>query len=89
MHLWLSYKSTSYTASMFFVKINSMQRKRTKEQLSLIELNQKFVEQVELGASWDELKIVLDDMTELAKNIDLRSATVISFDNQIRKDQSG
>ena len=74
---------------MFFVKINSMQRKRTKEQLRLIELNQKFVEQVELGASWDELKIVLDDMTELAKNIDLRSATVISFDNQIRKDQSG
>jgi hypothetical protein len=58
-----------------------MQKDRNEEQLKLLELNQRFLAEVENGAGWKELKAILDDMKEVAKNLDQVPATVISFDN--------
>jgi hypothetical protein len=58
-----------------------MQKDRNEEQLKLLKLNQRFLTEVENGAGWKELKAILDDMKEVAKNLDQVPATVISFDN--------
>jgi hypothetical protein len=66
---------------MLFVDKGLMQKDRNEEQLKLLELNQRFLAEVEKGAGWKELKAILDDMKEIAKNLDQVPATVISFDH--------
>jgi hypothetical protein len=75
------YKSTTYECCTLFVRKTPMQKDRNEEQLKLLELNQRFLAEVENGAGWKELKAILDDMKEVAKNLDQVPATVISFDN--------
>lgn len=56
---------------------------RTEEQDKFIELNKKFMEEVEKGASWSDLRWLLDEMKELAKNFEhLEPATIITMDHR-------
>jgi hypothetical protein len=42
-----------------------------------IELNKRFMEEIERGASWIELRCIIDEMVELAKQLDHLDPTVI------------
>ena len=60
----------------------AMQKERTLEQLRLIELNKRFLAAVESGADWKEVKLILDDMREAAKEMDrLEPAVVLSIND--------
>jgi hypothetical protein len=50
-------------------------------QSKLFHLNKLFVEEVEKGKGWDELKEIIEEMKVLTKELDHLPATVISFDN--------
>jgi hypothetical protein len=59
-----------------------MQQERSEEQAKLLDLNKRFLNEVERGASWEEVRLILDDMRALVRGIDmLAPATVISMDN--------
>jgi hypothetical protein len=59
-----------------------MQQERSEEQAKLLELNKRFLNEVERGASWEEVRLIMDDMRALVRGIDmLAPATVISMDN--------
>jgi hypothetical protein len=49
-------------------------------QQKYIALNQKFMEEVERGASWKELRAIIDEMVELVKQLDhLEPAVIFSM----------
>jgi hypothetical protein len=49
------------------------------DQLKLIELNRRFLAEVERGASWEEVRLILDEMRELVRGVD--TATILQFDD--------
>lgn len=56
---------------------------RTEEQEKFIELNKKFMDEVEKGASWSDLRWLLDEMKELAKDFEhLEPATIIAMEHR-------
>lgn len=56
---------------------------RTEEQDKFIELNKRFMDEVEKGATWSELRWLLDEMKELAKGFEhLEPATIITMDHR-------
>jgi hypothetical protein len=55
--------------------------KRSETQLKYIELNKKFLQEVEKGTSWDDLQPLLDEMTDLAKDIEDIEATNVFIMN--------
>jgi len=64
-----------------------MERNRAEEQGKLLELNQRFLAEVESGAGWNDLRGILEEMKEIAKALDHLPATIISFDNyQLNKE---
>jgi hypothetical protein len=49
-------------------------------QQKYIELNKRFMEEVDRGASWIELRCIIDEMVELAKQLDhLEPALIFSM----------
>lgn len=56
-------------------------KNRDDLQHRLIELNGRFLAEVERGAGWSEVKGILEDMKEIAKHLDHIPATIIDFDN--------
>lgn len=58
-----------------------MPKERNEEQLKLIELNKRFLQEIERGAGWDDVKGIMEEMKEIARRIDHIPATVISFDD--------
>jgi hypothetical protein len=56
-----------------------MKKAMTEEQLRLIELNRRFLEEVESGKGWNDLRDILEDIKETAKKVDQARATVVSF----------
>jgi hypothetical protein len=57
-----------------------MEKGRTEGQLRLRELNKRFLEEIENGKGWEDVKYILDEMKKIAKHLDHIPATVISFD---------
>jgi hypothetical protein len=56
---------------------------KSEEQEKFIELNKQFMHQVEKGASWNDLRWLIDEMKVLAKNFEhLDTATVIAMDHR-------
>ena len=59
-----------------------------EEQERFIELNKQFMNEVEKGASWNELRWLIDEMKKIAKNFEhLDGATVIAMEHR-REDSS-
>ena len=53
---------------------------RTDEQKKFIELNKRFMEEVENGATWSELRWLIDEMKDIAKKFEhLEPAKVIAM----------
>jgi len=53
---------------------------RSEEQEKFIELNKRFMSEVENGASWNDLRWLIDEMKAIAKNFEhLDTATVIAM----------
>ena len=61
-----------------------MSRKvRTDDQQKFIELNKQFMDEVEKGASWSELRWLIEEMKDIAKNFEhLEPAKVIALDKR-------
>lgn len=60
---------------------------RSEEQEKFIELNKRFMTEVENGATWTDLRWLIEEMKDIAKSFDhLDTATVIEMDH--RKDNS-
>lgn len=58
---------------------------RTDEQAKFIELNKRFMEEVENGATWSELRWLIDEMKDLAKNFEhLEPAKVVAMGNRFK-----
>jgi hypothetical protein len=51
-------------------------------QLQLIELNQKFLAEVERGAGWKELQPLLAKIKLIAKGLDHMPETIVSFNTK-------
>lgn len=53
----------------------------TDEQRRFIELNKQFMSEVENGASWSELRYLIEEMKDLAKNFEhFEPAKVIAME---------
>jgi hypothetical protein len=63
--------------------------KRSEEQLRYIELNTKFLEEVGKGKTWQELQPMLDEMKELAKDIEDIEATNVFVMNPRKNEETG
>ena len=56
---------------------------RDEEQERFIELNKQFMSEVENGASWSELRWLIEEMKNIAKNFEhLDVATVIAMEHR-------
>lgn len=56
---------------------------RSEEQEKFIELNKQFMDEVEKGATWSDLRWLIDEMKAIAKNFEhLDTATVIAMDHR-------
>lgn len=56
---------------------------RTDEQTRFIELNKQFMNEVENGATWSELRWLIEEMKDIAKNFEhLEPAKVIAMGNR-------
>jgi hypothetical protein len=56
---------------------------RSEEQEKFIELNKQFMSEVENGATWSDLRWLIDEMKAIAKNFDhFDTATVIAMDHR-------
>ncbi|HEX6914957.1 MAG TPA: hypothetical protein VF145_06930 [Chitinophagaceae bacterium] len=61
---------------------------RPEEQAKFIELNKRFMDEVEKGASWTELRWLIEEMKEIAKHFEhLEPATVVEMEH--RRDHPG
>jgi hypothetical protein len=58
-----------------------MQKERSEEQTRLMELNKRFLAEIEAGKGWEDVKHLMEDMKQIAKRLDHLPAQVISFDN--------
>lgn len=58
-----------------------MENARTEAQIRLIELNKRFLDEVESGKGWEDVRAIMEEMKEVAKQLDHISATVITMDN--------
>jgi len=55
---------------------------RTDDQQKFIELNKRFMSEVENGASWSELRWLIEEMKEIAKDFEhFEPAKVIAMRN--------
>jgi hypothetical protein len=55
---------------------------RSDKQDRFIELNKRFMEEVEKGASWSDLRWLIDEMKDIAKNFEhLEPAKIIAMSN--------
>jgi hypothetical protein len=66
---------------MLFVISRDMEKERSEEQLKLMALNKRFLEEIERGSGWEDVKNIMEEMKEIARRIDHIPATVISFDD--------
>jgi translation initiation factor 2B subunit (eIF-2B alpha/beta/delta family) len=64
-----------------------MEKERTEAQLRLIELNRQFLQEVESGKGWNDVKHLMEEMKEVAKQLDHIPATVITMDNHTVNNQ--
>jgi hypothetical protein len=56
---------------------------RSEEQEKFIELNKQFMTEVENGATWNDLRSLIDEMKAIAKNFEhMDMATVIAMDHR-------
>lgn len=56
---------------------------RSEEQEKFIELNKQFMTEVENGATWTDLRWLIEEMKDIAKNFEhLDTATVIAMDHR-------
>ena len=56
---------------------------RSEEQEKFIELNKQFMSEVENGATWTDLRWLIEEMKDMAKNFEhLDTATVIAMDHR-------
>lgn len=58
-----------------------MEKARSEEQLKLKELNRRFLDEIENGKGWEDVRGILDEMKKIAKKLDHIPGTVVSFDN--------
>jgi hypothetical protein len=58
-----------------------MEKGRREEQARLLELNKRFLEEIESGKGWSDVKHLIEDMKQIAKRLDHLPAQVVSFDN--------
>jgi hypothetical protein len=58
----------------------SMQQNRSEGQQKLKDLNSRFLEEIEAGKGWEDLKHIVEEMKEVAKGLDHMPAPVVSFD---------
>lgn len=65
----------------YFEIIHPMSRLvRTDDQKKFIELNKRFMEEVENGATWSELRWLIDEMKDIAKNFEhIEPAKVVAM----------
>lgn len=56
---------------------------RTDDQARFIELNKQFMNEVERGATWNELRWLIEEMKDLSKNFkNLEPAKVVAMDKR-------
>ncbi len=56
---------------------------RSEEQERFIELNKQFMSEVEKGATWSDLRWLVEEMKDIAKGFDhLDGATVIAMEHR-------
>jgi translation initiation factor 2B subunit (eIF-2B alpha/beta/delta family) len=60
-----------------------MEYQRTRAQLRIMELNKQFLNEVNSGKGWKDVKHLMEEIKEAAKQLDHVPATVVSFDNYI------
>ncbi len=61
-----------------------MNKLRTEEQKRFIELNKRFMDEVEKGASWNELRWLIEEMKDIAKDFEhLEPAKVVAMDHRV------
>lgn len=58
-----------------------MEKEREEEQRKLKELNRRFLEEIESGKGWQEVKDIMDEMKKIAKRLDNIPGQVVSFDD--------
>jgi predicted transcriptional regulator len=60
-----------------------MKKARSEEQEKLRELNKRFLEEIESGRGWEDVKHLMEEMKEVAKRIDpIKPETpVVDFDS--------
>jgi hypothetical protein len=56
-----------------------LQLRETMDQQKLIELNMRFLEEVERGATWEEVREILDEIRVVVRGSD--TATILQFDS--------
>jgi hypothetical protein len=59
-------------------------QQRSEGQQKLRDLNSRFLEEIEKGKGWEDLKDIMDEMKEVAKSLDHlhgTTGTLVSFDN--------
>jgi hypothetical protein len=56
-----------------------MEKERNEEEVRLYDLNKRFLAEVEKGAEWVEVKYIIEEMKEVAKELD--HVPVITMDN--------
>jgi hypothetical protein len=60
-----------------------MRTLRTDDQSKFIELNKRFMDEVEKGATWNELRWLIEEMKNLSKNFEhIEPAKVIAMDKR-------
>jgi translation initiation factor 2B subunit (eIF-2B alpha/beta/delta family) len=60
-----------------------MENPRSAAQLRIMELNRQFLQEVGSGKGWKDVRHLMEEMKEVAKQLDHIPATVVSFDNYI------
>jgi hypothetical protein len=64
-----------------------MERETMKVAERLRELNKRFLEEIEAGKSWEDLKGILADMKYHSKRLENFPVQLVSFENDSFKDQ--